>query len=201
MSFSRPMRQLRIALRLVPRLAALVFGLNICMAGCSNGSRVTPGYVNPGAWEFARGVMAKGPLLVRVSGTPYAAPRQVIDARIEHSMQQALTWYANPRFSTDPASAVGGSFFVSLIFNTGYVGASQCALQSNAGGAPQSQGAIQLSAAFCDGDELLATAAGSLPHSTGIDDPVFAFLLGEITRSLFATPPLHPWPRGIGIGL
>ena len=189
------MRQVWMTRKLVVLMTA------VSVFGCSDVSRVTPGYVNPASGEFARAVMIKGPLLVRIAGSPYAAPAQAVEWRIEQSMAQALSWYANPRFSTDPAKAVGGSFYVSLIFNTGYVGAGQCGLQTPEGGAPQPQGAVEISAAFCDGTDLLATAAGSLPRSAGMDDPAFALLLGDITRALFSFPELLPWSRGIRIGV
>ncbi|NJO56643.1 MAG: hypothetical protein HC834_10280 [Rhodospirillales bacterium] len=77
---------------------------------------VSPGYVNPGSWDFAKAVMAKGPMLVRVAGTPYPVSQQALAEVIEREMAKGIFWYANPRFSTDPAKAVGGPFYVSLIF-------------------------------------------------------------------------------------
>lgn len=175
-------------------LTALVCLVILTACGAT---RVTPGYVNSGSWSFAQAVMNKGPMLVRIYGSPYAASEGVVERRIEDEMARGIPWLAGARFSADPARAVGGPFYVSLIFNTNYVGAGQCALTAPSGGPPSTDGAVQVSAAFCDGSDQLGTVAGSLAQSSGPDDPQFAALIQQATQALFPTESFPP--RGIGI--
>jgi hypothetical protein len=160
-------------------------------------ARVSPGYVNSGSLSFAQAVMNKGPMLVRIYGSPYAVGETALERRIEDEMARGIPWLAGARFSTDPAEAVGGPFYVSLIFNTNYVGAGQCALTEPSGGSPSPDGAVQVSAAFCDGADQLGTVAGALPQSSGPDDPQFATLIQQTTQALFPTQSFPP--RGIGV--
>lgn len=181
-----------------PLSAILAVVVVIGLAGC-DGPVVSPGYVNPASWEFAQAVMAKGPLLLRLGGTPYGIDPPALASIVEREMGQALFWYANPRFSADPATAVGGSFYVSLIFNRGYAGAGQCRLSSLPEGTPLPEGAVTVSAAFCDGPDLIAFTTGSLARSRGPSDPAFAALLQQVTLALFPNPALIPRNNRLGL--
>lgn len=170
------------------------------MTACSGVSRVSPGYVNPASGQFAEAVMDKGPLLLRIAGTPYAGVENRLALQVEYEMAQALAWTANPRFSTDPAKAAGGSFFVSLVFNQGYMGTGQCAATPTAGGQPLPGGRVEVSAAFCDGTDQLGSVAGTLDESSGLDDPRFASLIHDVALTLFPSRRSSPLGLGIGVG-
>lgn len=179
--------------------AAVLITWSGALAGCS-GPVVTPGYVNLGSSEFASAVMDKGPLLVRVYGTPYASEPGALSRLIEQEMARALPWIGTARFTTNAEKAVGGPWYVSLIFNQGYVGASQCRDQSGAGGTPSPNGDVMVSAAFCDGVDLISTTSGSLARSTGPDDPAFAALIRLTTQALLPGRSSQPSGFGLQIG-
>jgi hypothetical protein len=179
------------------RVAAVAALLGI-LAGCGV-SRVTPGYVNPQSWTFVQGVMARGPMLARIDGQPFEVSPLVLQQTVIREMEAALAWYANPRFTANPQLAVAGGFSVSLVFNAGYLGAGQCAVQALADGKPLPGGEVEVSAAFCDGPELLSSVSGRLPQSTGANDPAFASLIRQVMQDLIPNPAL--FPRGSGMGI
>lgn len=179
--------------------AALLILLSAALHGCG-GPVVTPGYVNPASGEFASAVMDKGPMLVRVFGAPYAGEHAAVSGRIEQAMTRALPWIGTVRFTTNPESAVGGPWYVSLVFNGRYLGAAQCREQSFEGGSPAANGEVMVSAAFCDGTDLISTTSGSLAHSTGLDDPAFTALIQLTTQALFPSQSYRPNGLGLEIG-
>lgn len=185
------------------RRAGLLIGFGAAasiVAGCAGDRPTTaPTYRNPNAWDFAQGVMDRGPMLVEVRGQPYATDKAAIDGAITRAMERAITWSSGARFTTNAEEASSQSFRVVTTFN-GPVGlGSNENCQSGAGGEPLPDGSVRLLTTFCDGAEVISNVGGAVGPTTGVADPKFSALIQQSTRDLFPRTGLQP--RGIGIGV
>lgn len=152
------------------------------LAACS-GPMVSARQRTDEAWNFTVGVMQSGPMLVEVLGNPYGVSDAAFADAVIADMKRGITWYADPRFTTDPNIAGSRRMRIILAFNGGPGGNVQCRGGAGGGGAA-SQGAVRLNATLCDDTQLLSDVAGSVAETRGMDDPDFRQLVADTTRAL-----------------
>jgi len=179
-------------------LAALLAGVS-----CS-GPTTSATHQNPDAQTFAQNAMADGPMLVKITGTPYDVDQQRVDDIVLREMTSAMTWTATPRLTTDPQAARTPSMFVAMTFGRGAVDGNALCQPGGGdpGGGPLDGGAVEVAASFCGAGTMISNTSGRLDQSTGPDDAKFAQLIGQVTRDLFPSEGWQPRPGfGIGVGV
>ncbi len=184
-------------------MSALAAFAPLWLAACAGGGPSTvPTYRNPNAWDFAQGIMDRGPLLVQVRGQPYVTDQAAIDGAITRAMERAITWSSGARFTTNAEEASSRSFRVVTTFN-GSVGlsANENCGGGGAGGEPLPDGSVRLLTTFCDGAEVISNVSGDVGPTTGVADPNFSRLIQQSTRDLFPRTGIQPTGIGIGMGV
>jgi hypothetical protein len=134
-------------------------------------------------WTFAVPAL---PLMVEVRG------QSGLDAgAVAATMQGAISWYANPRLTVDPAVAGDPSTRLVMTFNPASPGGrdANCAGRLE-GGELEADGPLRLLASFCAGSRVLANVEGRLSRS-GDDGERNRALLRQVTLELFRSAP-HP---------
>jgi hypothetical protein len=182
----------------VARLIAIMVAAST-LAGCA-GPMTSPTYQNPNSRGFAQDAMARGPMLVKLQGRAYDSPEPQLADAVLMAMRSAMPWTATPQLTTAPEQAPT-SLLVVMTFNGGVVDANVQCSGGSAGGGPQVNGAVQVTASFCGSGDLISNTSGRIDRSSGPADPAFAGLIRQITYDLFPSPGLLPLPgTGIRIG-
>jgi hypothetical protein len=181
----------------LPRIGSIIAAA-LLAAGCS-GATSSPGYRNPNSRGFAQDAMATGPLPVVVQGTPYVQAEARTTQVVLDNMRRAMSWTATPQLIADPGLRPTAPFYVVMTFNSGAMDPNvQCTIPP-AGGGPQEQGAVQVSASFCGNGSLISNTSGWTDQSAGPDDPRFGGLITQVTSDLFPST-WQPRP-GVGFGV
>jgi hypothetical protein len=165
------------------RFAAVLFSLSL--AACDKGPTTTVTFRIDDVWQFAKAVMATGPMLVEISGDPYGGEAPRLVETILDDMKRAVTWYATVRFTADAAEAANPSFRIVMTFNGGTAlsGRDQCRGRGQGGG-PLDGGRIEVIATFCDEADVLADVRGRIDRSEGPSDRRFSDLVRQVTRDM-----------------
>ncbi|MCU0893675.1 MAG: hypothetical protein MUD06_05010 [Rhodospirillales bacterium] len=134
-------------------------------------------------WTFAVPAL---PLMVEVRGQPG------LDAgAVAATMQRAISWYANPRLTEDPAVAGHPSTRLVMTFNPASPGGGEANCDGRLdGGEFEADAPLRLLASFCAGTRVLANVEGRLRRSGDGSGPIEA-LLRQVTLELFRGPR-HP---------
>lgn len=134
-------------------------------------------------WTFAVPAM---PLMVEVRGEPG------MDAgTVAATMERAISWYANPRLTADPALAGNPSTRLVMTFDPTSPGGGEANCEGRLdGGKPEAGGPLRLLATFCAGTRVLANVEGRLRRSGDGTEAIEA-LLRQVTLELFRGPR-HP---------
>lgn len=166
-------------------------------------TRSTPTTSDALAISSFRAAAAKGPVLVRVFGSPVAAPpatvAPAIAARLPTPAGRTPT-----RFTSDPTEAGSRSTRVVLLFGAPQAvdGAAACEMESAGLSemiAPRADTTI-LQAALCNGVAPLRAARLRGPVVAGLDDPALDALLWRAMHELVPwrdrekTAPCRRWP-------
>lgn len=170
-------------------LPVLVAGL---LAACAGGdgvvvTRSTPTTGDALAISSFRAASAKGPVLVRVYGSPVAAPAEAvaptIAARLPTPPGRAPT-----RYTTDASEAGNPSTRVVLLFGVPQAvdGAVACRMEDAdlPAAAANPAGHTTLQAALCNGTNPTRAARLRAPLLTGLDDPALDALLWRAMHDL-----------------
>lgn len=129
-------------------------------------------------WTFAERAM---PLLVEIRGDSGEATAELVVG----AMTEAISWHADPRLTTDPASAGEPGTRVVMTFNPASASGAEANCAGRvAGGAPATDGALRVLATFCWGGRALANVEGRL-RRTGAGEARVAALVKQITLDLF----------------
>lgn len=135
------------------------------------------------AWRFVQPAM---PVLVEVRGRPYPADPDAVEEMVTGAMTRAVTWHAQPRFTTKPASAAPSDMRIVVTFNPprGAGGAGNCA-GTIAGGAEDGSETVRVLATFCSGGRVLANVEGRVGKVGGEADGRVQALIRQITLDMF----------------
>ena len=182
------------------RYGRLALAALAVLAGCG-GPMTSPTYRSPEARTFAQSAMAQGPMLVVIQGEPFAHDQERTRDAVLAAMARAMSWTGTPQFTTDAAEAPTASLYVVMTFNTGAIdGNVQCTVPP-AGGGPEEDGGVAVSASFCGSRELISNTYGRISTADGADDPAFARLISQVTTDLFPPPGWLQPGFGVGIGV
>ena len=167
------------------RISALV-GLGLLCAGCADATRVynveqRPSY-DVTEYGYAAG---RRDLATIVRGDPFGMGEE----RFEDALVEALERHP-PRpqptnFTTEPGPSARPYYHAVFLFDappaTGWTGLCQTPPQ-----VPEvdTDGVVRLTAAFCRGQGVLTKATGEVAGVTGVDDPRFDALLGQVVIAL-----------------
>jgi len=159
--------------------------VSLSLGACEDSPTTTVTFRTGDVWQFAKAVMATGPLLVEIAGDPYGGEAPRLAGTILDDMEQAVTWYATARFTTDAAEAANPSFRIVMTFNGGTAlsGRDQC-LGRAQGGGPLNRGRVEVIATFCDEADVLADVRGRIERSEGPSDRRFSDLVRQVTRDM-----------------
>ena len=162
-------------------LPLLLLGL----AACDRGPATVSLYMHPaGSFDFLiSATRSGGPLYLEISGDPFGNGGD-LEASVVGAMEPALQTRVLS-LTTDQDAAEDAGFRLVLVFHpAGGELMGFCASQPE-GGAPASAERIELRAAFCRGDDLLAAVDGWVEEATGPQDERFRQLLEQVVRDLF----------------
>lgn len=175
----------------------------LVLAACAGDRPTTqPTLRNSNAWSFAQGVMNRGPMLVEVRGEPYATDQMIVGETIARAMEQAITWSAGARFTSNAEEAASPTFRVVTTFNgpIGLSSSENCrGTSQGAGPAPENQ--VRMLMTLCDGADVISNVQGSVGPNTGVADPLFTDLIRQATRDLFPRDNFRRPGVGFGVGV
>ncbi len=172
-------------MRLWPVLLAGFAVAGTVLATCDEAPVTTVTVRLDDAWRFAQPAM---PLLVEVRGQPYAADPAAVRDMVVEAMTRAVTWQADPRFTSDPAAAANPDMRIVVTFNPprGAGGAANCA-GSVPGGAEDGKGTARVLATFCAAAQVLANVEGRIGKVGSESDGKVQALIRQIVVDMFQT--------------
>ncbi len=179
------------------KLRTLTLAAFVVVAACAAGGvrltqlDVTPTY-SPGEFAYAA---AGRDLHVVIVGNPFGGDQAAFEAAVTDAMQ-GRHWGQPTNFTTTPGEDARPSFRVVLIFDppVGMNAARQCREEALAVQTVPADDEIQLSGAFCSGDNARTRIRGRVSGAAGPQDPAFRELVGQVTNGLF--PPTRNRHRG-----
>jgi hypothetical protein len=178
--------------KLVMRSGPVVLVLVLALLAVSCGGaivRLTQQEVSPSykAGEFGY-AGARGAIRVIVSGDGLGADPPALDKAVTEAMR-GRHWGPRTNFTTLDHPGIRPSYRVIMMFNPAptMVGMRLCREDpASLPVVPATQG-IVLFSAFCRGGESMTEIKGRVAGATGLDNPAFAELVGQVTHALF--PP------------
>ena len=162
----------------------------LSLAACAQGGvtlsqlNVSSSY-NPG--EFAYGA-ADRDLRVVIVGNPFGGDSQAFGTAVTDAMQgQHFGQHTN--FTTTPGPEARLAYRVVLVFGppAGMNAARQCREEALAVQTVRTNDQIELSGAFCRGDNPMTRIRGRVSGAANAQDPAFQALVCQVTNGLF--PP------------
>lgn len=169
----------------IPSLCGLVLAVSACADMVIVQEPVFQQIFTDGDTEYA---MRNGVMKTRVYGDPFPDGADGIERSVMGLMKGANRGPVVD-FVAQPTGIGSDPYHIVMVFNAprDIWAESICADGSGVGSAP-TDGALTLLSGFCIGDDLLATASGSVSGVSGPDDPKFRALVRQVTYSLF---PAH----------
>jgi hypothetical protein len=125
-----------------------------------------------------------------IVGNPFDIEQAELNSRLVAMLNQSPTFLQRPHFTTTPGPSARLQYRAVLLFNR------QIVLPGLACRAPEKIPVAELGATtrlvavFCRRGGYLSTVTGELKDVTGIDDPNFARMIGQMVPLLF--PPVDP---------
>lgn len=169
----------------IETIMAAVFGI----AACSSDVRLTQQEISPSykSGEFAY-AGADRDMKVVVVGNPFGGDQETFGRTVTGYMQ-GNHWGPRTNFTTAPGASARNSYRVVMLFDPPktLVGMRLCRVEGSALPTVRTGDEIILFAAFCRGNESMTEIKGRIAGATGPEDPVFGYLIGQVTNALF--PP------------
>ena len=164
---------------------AATLALTLPLAACDQGPATVTHYRHTaGTFDFLVAATRNlGPLLFQVAGAPFPAGDAV--PRMTEVLQQALQSRALS-LTNDPSAAEDPRFRLLIVFHPAPGDALDFCARPPAGGAPETEGRIDLRAGFCRDDKALAVVDGWAEEVEGPGDEKFAQLLRQVARDVFS---------------
>ncbi len=165
-------------------LAPLAF--TIILAACDEGPATNTRFMHPsGSQEFLiAATRNQGALYLEVSGQAFAAASDLeadLAATIGTAIQSRVL-----TVTTDAATAENPNDRLLLLFNAPAATAILTICEDPAAGGPaQSDGRVEVLAAFCNGKRLISAVNGWAGNAEGPDSPRFRQLIRQTARDLF----------------
>lgn len=168
--------------RALPGFAAL-----FALTACDQGPSTVTLYMHPtGSFDFlVAATRSGGPLYLEIDGMPFGEG-EGLAGHVTAVMEQAVQ-SRELSLTTDQTAAEDPRFRLAVVFNPDDGGDlfAFCRDQP-AGGPAQGDGRIELRAAFCRGDDLLAAVDGWSEEVETLEDPKVTQLMRQVARALFA---------------
>ena len=166
----------------IPSLCGLVLAVSACADLVIVQEPVFQQIFTDGDTEYA---MRNGVMKTRVYGDPFPDGADGIERSVMGLMKGANRG-PEVEFVAQPTGTGSEPYHVVMVFNAprNVMPESICADGPGIASAPEA-GALTLLSGFCIGDDLLATASGSVSGVSGPDDPKFRSLVRQVTYSLF----------------
>ena len=172
------------------RLAVLAAGA-LLAAACAGQSTIYNNMVSGGYRPYVFGYAAgRRDLTTIIVGNPFDIDKAELDSRLVDMLNESPNFLQPTHFTTTPGPSARPEFRAVLLLNR------QFGLPSLACRTPQQIPAVDLGATtrlvavFCQQGGYLSTVTGELQGVTGIDDPRFRQLIGQMVPLLF--PPIDP---------
>lgn len=171
----------------IPSLCGVVLAVSACADLVIVQEPVFQQIFTDGDTEYA---MRNGVMETRVYGDPFPGGATGIEGSVMRIMKGANRG-PEVEFVAQPSGDGSEPYHVVMVFNAprDVSAESICADGAGIASAPE-DGALTLLSGFCIGDDLLATASGSVSGVSGPDDPKFRSLVRQVTYSLF---PAHDY--------
>lgn len=147
------------------------------------GQRMTGSY-NAGEFGYAAGGRD---LRVIVVGNPFGGDQAAFQRAVTDAMQ-GRNHGQQTNFTTNPGPSARADYRVVMVFNPPGNLIADKICQSDPASVPTTPGggtAVTLVGVFCRADRSLTQVRGEVDAAAGIDDPVFAALVGQSTQALF----------------
>lgn len=121
---------------------------------------------------------------VRVIGNPFPVPKPVLERTVTDAMQNKALGIRT-HFTTTPDDTARPDYWVVMAFNPArdVLAARLCGAETLAT-APPDGGPVVVEAAVCR-PGAMTSATGWIDEVTGVDDPRFRQLIGDLTFALF----------------
>lgn len=172
------------------RLAVLV-AAGLLMAGCAGQSTIYNNMISGGwyPWVYAWAAGQRD-LTTVIVGNPFDIDQAELDTRLTAMLNESPTFLQPTHFTTTPGPSARPDYHAVFLLNR------QSVLPGVACRAPDKVPAADLGtttrlmAVFCQQGGYLSTVTGELQDVTGIDDPRFRQMIGQMVPLLF--PPVDP---------
>jgi hypothetical protein len=172
------------------RLAVLAAG-GLLAAACAGQSTIYNNMLSGGYRPYVFGYAAgRRDLTTIIVGNPFEIEQAELDRRLVDMLNESPNFLQPTHFTTTPGPSARQQYRAVFLFNR------QIVLPGRACRAPEQVPAADLGtttrlvAVFCQQGGYLSTVTGELRDVTGIDDPRFRQLIGQMVPLLF--PPIDP---------
>jgi hypothetical protein len=176
--------------RSIVRIAVLAVG-GLLVAGCAGQSTIYNNMISGGWYPYVYGYAAgRRDLTTVIVGNPFDIDQAELDTRLTAMLSESPTFLQPTHFTTTPGPSARPEYRAVVLLNR------QIVLPGLACRAPEQVPAADLGATtrlmavFCQQGGYLSTVTGELQGVTGIDDPRFSQLIGQMVPLLF--PPIDP---------
>lgn len=167
---------------MIKRFFALAAALTA--TACDGPATVGSAYRSPATWSTLTYATQDGPMLLHAIGPGLEVTMPDMPRRVVQLMSVAVDGRAVV-FTLDPAQARHPEIRVVVVFDPVVpLNPSQiCAGKGQSG--PGQPNKISVTAAFCNGEQVLSSVDGWVKNVTGPNDKNFRQLMGQVTRELF----------------
>jgi hypothetical protein len=173
------------------RIAVVAVSALLLVAGCAGDSTIYNNLISAAYRPYLYGYGAgRRDLTTVIRGNPFDIDQAELDTRLTAMMNESPTFLQPTHFTTTPGPSARPEFKAVILFNRAVVLPNQVCRSPEQVPVADLGPTLRLSATFCQYGGYLSTVTGELKGVTGIDDPSFHRLIGQIVPLLF--PPVDP---------